>query len=84
MTGIDFIFDSVQLLYYKCHKINFKLGGSYIDSPDWLKKINNKYKIKRLCFQYSVTLALNYEEIKWNPERVSNIKPFINNITGKE
>ena len=20
----------------------------------------------------------NYEEIKWNPERVSNIKPFIN------
>ena len=24
------------------------------------------------------TVALNYEEIKWNPERVSNIKPFIN------
>ena len=25
-------------------------------------------------FQYVVTVALNYEEIKWNPEKVSNIK----------
>ena len=32
--GSDFIFDLVQPLYYKCHKINFKRGGSYIDSPD--------------------------------------------------
>ena len=24
------------------------------------------------------TVALNYEEIKYRPERVSNIKPFIN------
>ena len=22
------------------------------------------------CFQYTVTVALNYEETKWNPERV--------------
>ena len=34
MRGNDFIFDLVQLLYYKCHKINFKRGGSYIDSAD--------------------------------------------------
>ena len=44
--GSNFIFDSVQLLHYKCCKINFKLGGSYIDSPDWIKKkktiINSK------------------------------------------
>ena len=37
MRGSNFIFDSVQLMYYKCHKINFKRGGSYIDSPDWIK-----------------------------------------------
>ena len=24
MRGSDFIFDCVYLLYYKCHKINFK------------------------------------------------------------
>ena len=23
-------------------------------------------------------VALNYEEVKWNPKKVSNIKPFIN------
>ena len=23
---------------YKCHKIKFKRGPSYIDSPDWIKK----------------------------------------------
>ena len=38
MKGSDFIFDSVQLMYYKCHKANFKRGGSYIDSPDLIKK----------------------------------------------
>ena len=27
VTRNDFVFDSVQLLYYKCHKINFKCGG---------------------------------------------------------
>ena len=34
MRCSEFIFDQVQLLYYKCHKINFNHGGSYIDSPD--------------------------------------------------
>ena len=37
MRGSEFAFDYVQLLYYKCHKINLNRGGSYIDSPDWIK-----------------------------------------------
>ena len=37
MRGSDFIFDCVHVLYYKCHKINPNCGGSYIDSPDWIK-----------------------------------------------
>ena len=36
------------------------------------------------CFQYAVTIALNYGEVEPHPERVSNIEPFINNITEKE
>ena len=67
MRGIHFIFDSVQLIYYKCHKVNFRRCGLYIDSPDWIKKKK----------------ATNYDEIKWNPERVSNIKPFINKYDWK-
>ena len=30
------------------------------------------------CFQDAATVKLNYEETEWNPERFSNIKPFIN------
>ena len=33
MRAKDFIFDSVQLMYYKCHKVNFSCDGSYIDFP---------------------------------------------------
>ena len=42
MRGSDFIFDSVQLLYYKRHQINVKRGRSYIDSQDWIKKKNQQ------------------------------------------
>ena len=34
MKGSNFIFDSVQLMYCKCYKVNFVPGGPYIDSPD--------------------------------------------------
>ena len=39
--------------------------------------INPKNKDDK-CFQYAATVALNHEESKWNTERVSNIKSFIN------
>ena len=37
MKGSEFVFNYVNLLYYKCHKINPNCGGSYIVSPDWIK-----------------------------------------------
>ena len=80
MRGSDFIFDSVQLMYCKCHKVNFKRSGLYTDSPDWIKNkkatIISKNKDNK-CFQYAATVALNYKKIKCNPARISNIKPFI-------
>ena len=36
VRGSDFIFNSVQSMYYKCHRVNFIHGGSYVDSPDWI------------------------------------------------
>ena len=41
MKGSEFVFDNVNLLYYKCHEINLNRGGSYIDSPDWIR-VNKK------------------------------------------
>ena len=61
---------------FKYHKVNFRRGGSYIDSTDWIKKKNatiNPENTDNKCFQYVAIVALNYEETKWNPERVSNI-----------
>ena len=87
MKGSDFIFDSVQLIYYqKCSEVNFKHGDSYIDSPCWRKKkkatINAKNEDDKY-FQHAATAASNPEEIKQNSERVSNIKPFINECNCK-
>ena len=36
------------------------------------------------CFQYAVTVALNYEQIKKDPQRISKIKPFIEQYDWKE
>ena len=62
-------------------------GGSYIDSPIWLKNKksttnpkNNDYK----CFQYAVTLALNLDKINNHPERISKIKHFIEEHNWKD
>ena len=50
----DYIFHSVQLRFDNCHKVNFRRSGSYIDSPDWIKKkkatINPKNADDK-CFQ---------------------------------
>ena len=66
MRGLDFEFDGSNFLYYDFNKISINRGGSYTDSPQWLKNkkstinpINNDYK----CFQYAVTLALNLDKI---------------------
>ena len=57
-----------------------------ICSPDGIKKktatINPKNEDDK-CFQYAVTIALNYGEIELHPKRFSNIKPFINKYNWK-
>ena len=80
MKGSDIIFDC--LFYYKCHKINPNCGGSYIDSPDWIKNkkatiINPINKNDNRSFQYAVTVTLNHEEIRKHPERITKTKPFV-------
>ena len=53
MNGNNFVFDYDDgLLYYKCHKLSVCLGGSYIDSPKWIKSKNFNPKNKDgKCFQ---------------------------------
>ena len=82
MRGSEFSFDSVNALYYGLNKTSLNRGGSHMESQKWIsaKKatINPKNKKDDKCFQYALTVALNHEKIKDNPERISKIKPFIN------
>ena len=87
MKGSDFEFDGVNFLYYDFNKISINRGGSYIDSPKWLKDkkstINQKNNDHK-CFQYAVTLALNHDKINNNPGRIPKIKLFIEQYNWKE
>ena len=56
-------------------------------SPEWIKNKKATINIKNedgKCFQYAATVALNFEEIKWNAERISNNKLFINKYNWEE
>ena len=74
-------------MYCKCHKVNIRHSGSYIDYPDWIKKkiatINPKNK-DDIFLRYAVTVRLNYGDIESHPERVSNIWLFINKLSEKQ
>ena len=54
MRGSEFAYDSVDALYYHLNKVSLSRGGSYMDSPKWLKNkkaiINPKNNDDK-CFQ---------------------------------
>ena len=87
MRGSDFEFDGIKFFYYNFNKTSIYRGGSYIDSPKWLKdkKLtinpkNNNHK----CFQYAATLALNFDNINNHPEKISKIRSFIDQYNWKD
>ena len=87
MKGSNFVFDSIDGIFYECHRISRSRSGSYIDSPDWIK--NKKVTIspknnEEKCFQHAVTVAFNHESIVKDLQRISKIKLFINNHNWKE
>ena len=73
IKGSDFVFESVDLLDYKLHRVRLNRGGSYIKSPKWLE--NKKATINPKnddddddddddeCLQSSIIFALNYNDI---------------------
>ena len=88
MRGNNSYFDSVDLLYYYLQKASLsRKGSSYIDFP---KQQNNKKATINLknndekCFHYALTAALNYQNIKSQLERISNLKHFIDEYNWKE
>ena len=76
------------MLYYNFNKISLNRRGSYIDSPEWIKNkkatINSKNDNDNKCFQYALKITLNYQNIKKDSQRISNIKPFIDQYNWNE
>ena len=67
ITGSDFVFESVDPMDYKLHRVHLNRGGSYIKSPKWLENkkavINPKNENDVECLGWSIIYALNYNEI---------------------
>ena len=67
IKGNDFVFESVELMDYKLHRVRLRRGRSYIKSPEWLlhkgATINAKNKNDDECLRWSTISALNYNEI---------------------
>ena len=65
MKSSDFIYNCVNLFYYKCQKINPKRGESYIDSADQIKNKKttlNYFNDDNKWFQYVATFALDHKK----------------------
>ena len=41
MKGSDFVFNGINYFYYDFNRVSICKGGSYIDSPKWLKNVSN-------------------------------------------
>ena len=48
MKGLEFEFDGVNFLYDDFNKTSLNRGGSYIDSPKWLKDKKSTINPKKL------------------------------------
>ena len=67
IKGSDFVFESVDLVYYKLHRVRLNRGGLYIKSPEWLlhkgATINPKNENDDECLRWSKISALDFSEI---------------------
>lgn len=81
------MFDYVDGLSYKCYKISLSLGGSYIDCCQWIKEKEANKKARNnddMCLNYAVSAALSHEKIRKNPQRITKIRPFVDQCKWKE
>ena len=87
MRGSDFEFEGINFFNCNFNKASIYRDGSYTDSPKWLKDkkstINPKNNDHK-CFQYADMLALNFDDINNHPEKISKIRPFIDQYNWKD
>ena len=96
MKGSDFEFDGINFFYYNFNKTSIYRGGSYIDSPKWLKdkkstinpKTNDHKKIQlayrskyNLTYDKQIILLMITDGEKWHYLEVKNLSGLFKGIT---
>ena len=79
LSNSRFVFDKVLHMDVNFHRLNLTRGSSYLPLPDWLalkKAIINPKNAGRECFKWAVIVALRWEEIDRDPQRISKLKKF--------
>ena len=83
LKNINFLLKGIEsfAVNYTYSFIKIIIKNTFVETPEWIK--NKKSTINQnkdnKCFQYSIIVFLYHKEIKNNPERISKIRPFINN-----
>ena len=77
-----FRFDEVLFINTNFHRLNLTRGSSYLLLPDWIARKNtiiNPQNDNEECFKWAVSAASKWMDIKFNPERMSNLRKFADN-----
>ena len=83
MRGSEFLFDSVDLLHYHLQRVSLERSGEHIDSRKWLfdkKATINPKSRNNHCFKHSLVATEHWENIDNHPERISNLKVFLQKL----
>ena len=68
-------------LYINFYRLALTRGSSYIELPKLIKSkkaVINPQSKDGECFKWAVIAALNHEDIKNHPERISLLRPYEN------
>ena len=87
LANSRFKFDEVLFLDVNFCQLNLTRGIFYLPLPDWIAKkkavINPENENDEECFEWAVTTALHYVDIKSNAERISNLWKYVRSINSK-
>ena len=89
MRGREFVFDYVESLNYIFHKADLKTSGSYTETPEWIQSKGATINCHNdddddKCFQFAITIVLNYNEIGNHHQRINKVKSFIDQYNWKD
>ena len=81
MRGSNYTSERIDLLEYHFYKITLNRGSSYLPTISWIRSkkstINSENTDDNRCFLYAIVIALNHLDIANNPQRITNLLPFI-------